>query len=846
MYTHLFTQLTAQKRAAINAYQYHRQPLHFFRRYSKALDEVLTTLFEELFSGSHGCLLALGGYGRGEMYPHSDIDLALVFPHELSASEQEKVEQWVQILWDANLSPALKSGSLKQLASAARHDLTTDTAFLEARFLCGNATFAQTVIQTFNCQRDTVSFMESKLLEMQQRHAKQPSLTLEPNVKNCAGGLRDMHTILWLMRAQNLQLNFHSLISNRIITRTEAGLLRRCHRHLARIRMDLHITAQREEDRLIFDLQAKLARAQHKNSTRAEDGIERLMHGFYRTAKTVLQLNGILIPMLRGRVYSPYPRVIHDIDANYFQVGNKIAVKDIQLFERQPEHIFTIIESLQNRRDLNGIAPKTLRAWWAALRHINAAFYQNPVNRARFLGFFQTGTGLTHIMRFLNIYGVLSRYLPQWHKIVGLLQHDLFHIYPVDDHILTVLRNLRRLAMEEHSHELPTESTLMLNFDRKYVLYLAAMFHDIAKGRNGEHAQLGVQDALHFAHDHNLPEHDTQLLTFLVRHHLLLSQTAQKEDIHDPEVIARFCQYVNTPEKLTALYLLTVADIRGTNPKIWNSWKAQLLQTLFQAALAHLLSGSLKSENDLSARYRQATDFLTTQGYTPQAIRQLFNALGQAYFARHNSQLIMQQLPHIAAAPNEPHINVCATNHHDNLSILVYMPNAERLFTRLCRLFGQHHLNIVAARAFVTAHDFILDNFIVSLPENSDEADIQRIQAGLIRDLRPFIYKHIMPRHNKSYKPSRRARLLPIAPRVHIQHDDDEKGRYTLEIVAVNRPNLLADVTEVLARHNIRLHYAKIATLGERVEDSFLVFCPELDNASTEFTVKQDLLAAIG
>ncbi|MCG7657666.1 [protein-PII] uridylyltransferase [Wielerella bovis] len=838
--------LIQHKQHAIAQYRRNRRPFQFFRAYTHALDTLLQHMWHEHFGDTSPlCLLALGGYGRSEMYPHSDIDLAIVSPTDLSANEQQNIEQFVHILWDTQLAPAVKSGSLKDLATAAREDLSADTALLEARFIAGNTDFAQHALHIFRLQRDTVTFMESKLLEMQQRHAKQPSLTLEPNIKNCIGGLRDLHTIGWLVRAQNLYPDLNALIHNQVITPTEAHLLRRSHRQLAQLRIELHLAAHREEDRLIFDLQGNIAETNGWCQPNKQAGIERLMHNFYRAAKTVMQLNGILIPMLQGRVYSPLSRIRHEIDADYFQDGNQIAAYDLQLFARQPENLFRIIELWQNHSNINGIAPKTLRAWWAASRQMDATFYQNPINRARFLGFFQAASGLTHVLRFLNLYGVLARYLPEWHKIVGLLQHDLFHIYPVDDHILMVLNNVRRLALEEYSHELPAASTLMHGFAKPHMLYLAALFHDIAKGRNGDHAELGVADALRFAHDHQLSADDADLLAWLVREHLLMSQTAQKEDINDPEVVQRFCERVGNQEKLTALYLLTIADMRGTNPKIWNSWKAQLLESLFQAASAQL-SGSLKNENDIAARYRHAQECLTSLGYEARDIRRLFNALGEAYFSRHSTPTIVRQLPQIAAHPEQATALVQTMEDSHNLRALVYMPNRDRLFTRLCRLFSQHQLNIAAARAFVTAHDFILDNFIITLPEHSNEDDRKRIQTVLQTALQRFVQGDIPKFPASKAQASRRARLLPIAPIIRIQPDDEHKARYTIEVIAANRPYLLADLTEVFARHNIRLHYAKIATLDERAEDSFLVECADLNHATKQLTVQKELLAAIG
>nr|UOP05708.1 HD domain-containing protein [Conchiformibius kuhniae] len=638
------------------------------------------------------------------------------------------------MLWDTGLAPALKSGSIDELCTAARHDLTADTAFLEARFLCGNPDTARAFLHECARRRDTVSFIEGKLLEMDKRHTRRSALMLEPDIKNGAGGLRDIHTMMWLAKAQGLSADFHDMVRRGIITRAEAGLLIYGYKTLARLRIDLHLAANRAEERLRFDLQTRLGEGAGADTP--HEACERVMASFYRAAKTVLQLNGILIPMLRGRVYSALPRVVSDIDPDYYTVDNRLAVRDLGLFAKSPEHLFKILDIWQQRRDLAGIAPKTLRAWWSASHGIGSAFYTDPANRDRFIGWFKHGTGLTALLRHLNLYGVLSRYLPQWKPIVGLLQHDLFHIYPVDDHILTVVANVRRLAMEEHAHELPFASSLMRGFEPKYVLYAAALLHDIAKGRGGDHAVLGAQDASRFAADHRLPAGDAQLLAWLVREHLLMSQTAQKSDFADPAVLDKFCAAVHTPERLTALYLLTVADIRGTNPEIWNSWKAQLLSRLYSAALRRL-SGEAPPPDP---RTRAETE-LATHGIDSKTCRRLTNALGEAYFARHDQTEILWHLPLLAPDWERPcaHIRVLDG---ETLQVLVYMPDAPRLFTRLCRIFGTMGLDIVAARAYITAHAHILDTFTVRLPDNSTAADTPRLQHRLQTRLDGFVGGH--------------------------------------------------------------------------------------------------------
>lgn len=837
------TEFDQQKWLIIDDYLADRRPLKFFRDFTQLIDDTLQNLWQHHFADeTELCLLAVGGFGRGEMYPHSDIDLAIVSDEPLNDTQQNRIAQFVQTLWDWQLSPAVRSGSVAQLCESAQHDLTADTAFLEARYLSGSLHIAQRCLKNMTEQRDLVAFIEGKLLEMQQRHAKQNNTTLEPNIKTAAGGLRDIHTMMWLAKVQNLSGNFYHDYRNNVLNRVESGLLRNSHRNLAQIRIDLHLATGREEDKLTFDLQKTLA-ANLNIVAHNQLPSEKLMHQVYRSFKTIRQLNDIILPMLAGRVYSSVPRQIIDLDENYYAIGNKIAAKDLKLFEKQPEHLFILIEKLQQNRQLNGIAPKTLRHWWTASQLINADFYQNEHNRARFIQFFHTGEGLTSIMRLLNLYGILGRYLPQWNKIVGLLQHDLFHIYPVDDHILTVLRNVRRFAIDAHSHEMPFASGLMHTFEPKYVLYLAALFHDIAKGRNGDHAKLGVADAQQFAQHHHLPPEHADLLAWLVEEHLLMSQVAQKQDIYDPNVVEHFCKQVQTPTRLTALYLLTVADIRGTNPKIWNSWKAQLLERLFQAATQYF-SGSLKpSEQQAQSRQQQAHDLLS-QIAEPKQIKQLWQSLGNAYFVSHTPDMIDWHLPLIVANPEQAVANIMPL--HDNfIRILVYMPNADRLFTRLCRLFSQFDLDIVAARAFITERNYILDTFDVAFSERTLPEEYADIQAVLLAKLNKFI-KQPFEIENKFSMKSRRAKHQPLAPSLTIQPDDERQHWYTIDIMTTNRNALLADITEIFARYQVRLHHAKISTLDERVEDSFLVHAPQWhDNPLQQWAFQRDLLAQL-
>ena len=841
-YTH--QELLQRKSQIVAEYLHCRQASMFFKRYGAELDRCLGILWQESFVNRSMCLLATGGYGRQEMYPHSDLDLAIVCANELSPQDEQDIARFVQILWDIGLAPAAKIGSTVQLLQAAQEDLTSDTAFLEARFVCGNHKLAHEFVAGLSLQRDVAGFVEGKLLGQSQRHykARGAASQLEPNIKTCPGGLRDLHTMLWLAKAQGLRPHFPTLVHEGILTRAEAGLLMHSHKQLARMRIELHLVAGREEDRLIFDLQRQVAERLGYQDNESSIKSEQLMKQMYRATKTVKQLNGILLPMLKGRVFSSLPRIVYEIDDKYYQVGNAIAVRNVKLFKQQPHEIFNIVKVMQTHTDINQMAPRTLRAWWQAAQKIGPEFYADSENRKMFISMFRRGAGLTHILRFFNLYGMLGRYIRPWAKIVGLLQHDLFHIYPVDDHILMVVRNMRRLAIEAHSHELPFASGLMASFPYKTVLYLAALFHDIAKGRGGDHADLGVADAAKFAKDHFLTDYETDLLCWLVQDHLIMSTTSQKEDISDPEVVNRFCAHVKTRDRLIALYLLTVADVRGTNPKIWNDWKAGLLENLFQASLRTLSGLGSNQRITASRRQQAALTLLDDMGYNERQQRGLWNILGPSYWVRHEKQDILWHVSKLIGRENEAQTHIQIDTELKSLKVMVFMPNAPKLFAQLCAIFNQHQLDIAAARAYVTGHHFILDTFHLLLPEGREADEYPEIAALLQATLGHFILGQFIP-IPAPRSISRRIRHSHVAPRITLFEEDviKESDVYVLNIVTANRRGLLANIAKILSDMDIGLIHAHVMTLDERVEDTFLLKSARLADTKTQLQLKQAL-----
>lgn len=838
--------LHTKKAQIFTAYAQKRQPHIFFVAHTKLVRQTLSALWQQHFPDSPFALLALGGFGRGELYPYSDIDLAIVSTDTLNTTQNAQISKFIQTLWDYGLQPAAQIGSRQELLQVAHDDLSADTAFLEGNFICGDNRLAQSLLTGLNSQRDVIQFTDAKILEQEQRHLKTQASgsLLEPNIKTCPGGLRDVHTLIWLARAQGLNPNFNNLVKQRVLTEGEARLLLYSHKQLAKLRIDLHLAAKRAQEFFIFDLQTYIATQWALQDDEKQIKSEKLMQQLFHATKAVKQLNGILLPILRSRIYSSLPRVTTNIDDQFYSIGNLLAIKDKTLFAKQPSYIFKTFSILQTHRELNGIAPKTLRALWNQRKSINSKFIQSPVNRHRFIQFFIHGDNLTHTLRRLNLYGILGRYLPSFGKIVGLMQYDLFHIYPVDEHILMVVSNLRRFDIESYSHEFPKMFALMQTFEHKHILYLAALFHDIAKGRHGSHSVLGAVDAQVFAENHFLNSEETELLMWLVAEHLSFSYTAQKEDIHNPEVIDRFCEKIQTEERLVALYLLTVADIRGTNPKLWNSWRAALLESLFEFTLAQLRGNKIPLQTLKQERQKQALHLWDEAHASIEAQENLKSALGDAYFVRHQSEEILWHTQNILNKETQDIVSSRILNDTQTLQVMVYTADKPYLFARICQFLSMHNFNIVEAKIFTTANSFALDTFIL---QNTKQEITESIAQNLQKKLDKFLQQHhqnLVPKtQGKSLldRPSRRQRHFPIAPKITLTPEENDH-LYSLEIVAGDRQGLLAGITRVLAQFKVEILYAKISTLGERAEDRFLVQSSELEDAKTQLALKNALI----
>ena len=799
------------------------------REHARLVDGVLRDVWRSSGMPARAAVVAVGGYGRGQLFPHSDVDVLILLPEDEAARAQadpSAIQGFLATLWDIGLEVSHAVRTPAECLTEMAGDVTIRTSLLEHRFLAGDRALYRGFVRAFDAAMDPCAFYEAKALEQQQRHLKHhdAAYNLEPNVKENPGGLRDLQTVLWIARAAGLGRSWRELARAGLMTMAEARSVSRQERFIGALRVRLHYLSDRREDRLVFDLQSALARQVGYVDTPTRRASEQLVQRYYRAAKTVRQVNTILLQNLHARLF-PIPRNPIPIEGPFCSIDELLHVESEDLFDRHPSAMLDAFLLMERHPELKGMSARTLRALWRSRKRIDARFRRDPANRERFIALFREPRGITHELRRMNLYGILGAYLPPFGRIVGQMQHDLFHVYTVDEHILMVIRNLRRFTEAQHAHEYPLCSRLIADVPRKEVLYLAGLFHDIAKGRGGDHSTLGGRDALRFCREHGLSKHDANLVAWLVEQHLTMSSTAQKQDISDPDVVRAFAAKVGTEERLVLLYILTVADIRGTSPKVWNAWKAQLLEDLFHATRRVLAGGDASASvgDSLQQRQAEAQRLLRLYAVPEGSEGKLWRHLDTPYFQRHTAEEIAWHARNLywRADRPEPVVKARLSRTGAGLQVLVYLPDRPALFARMCGYFGRAGLSIVDAKVHTTGDGYALDTFAVQDAGGTTQTWRETI-ARIEHDLLEVVTATGPLEPPPSGRVPRQLRHFPLTPEIRIFPDD--KGlHYILEVVAGDRPGLLARIAYVLANANVNVASAKINTLGERAEDVFLI-----------------------
>jgi [protein-PII] uridylyltransferase len=807
------------------------------------------------YAGRHAgdlALIAVGGYGRGELHPCSDIDIMVLLPKGDSADWQADIERFLTLLWDIGLEVGHSVRTIDDCQRESLADISVATTLFEARLLAGPEALYAGMRRALAPDRLWASdeFFEAKIKEQTERHHRyfDTAYNLEPNVKSSPGGLRDLQTIGWVAKRHFGTDTLDELVAHGFLTGQELRKLKAGQNFLWKIRFGLHMLTNRREDRLLFDYQIKLAKLFGYEDASFTLAVEQLMQKYYRTVMDVSLLNEMLLQLFREAIVTQ-SGAAQPLNAR-FQIRNDyLEVTHAEVFERSPSALLELFVLLQHNPQLRGVRAETIRLIGTHVALIDEEFRQNPRHHRLFMEILCAPVGVTHELRRMNLYGVLGRYIPAFGRVVGRMQYDLFHAYTVDAHTLFVVSNLRRLAIPKFNDELPALSQIMQSLPRQELAYLAALFHDLAKGRGGDHSELGAVDAEAFCLEQGLGRYEARLVAWLVRNHLVLSVTAQKKDISDPEVIHEFARRVGDQAHLDYLYVLTVADVRGTNPKLWNAWKARLIEEFYERTKQALRRGlETPVDQDELIRETQASVRERLPGIAADRVERVFAQWTEAYFLRFTPEEIAWHttlLDARNAQDQAPLVAVRQLTERGGTAVLTYTPSRLHSFARTTAVLDQMGLNVVDARLIVSASGFSLETYVVLEDSGAiitDPIRIADIKAGLGRNLAladnaPSTVTRRAPRQ---------VRMFSTQTQVNFSLDT-RNNRTILELVAGDRPGLLSEVGKVFKAGHVEINGAKIMTVGERAEDVFYITDLEgkpLQDAACE-KVRESLIRAL-
>ena len=812
-------------------------------RCSAMADDVVRSAWARCLGEADGLdLLATGGYGRGELYPQSDIDLLVLAEPGLQQARQADIGRFFSLLWDAGLATSQAVRSEAQCVEAAREDITVLTALMECRVLAGDPGAVARLSAALSPEVlwPPKDYFAAKREEQRARHARfhDTAHNLEPSIKEGPGGLRDLQTVTWMgMRLYGVP-GLRALVPLGLLGEDECASLEREWRVLARLRFGLHLLANRREERLGFDYQKNLAAMLGLKDERRDNlAVEQMMQGFFRSAATVMRINDRLLQRFEEQLSGQEPAV--PLGDGFELRHGYLAMAEPARLGRGFGEVLALFEAWDAQPGARGLHSETARALGESLGAIAPYAEQPEAIRQRFMALMQSPQAVAALTRMARL-GVLARYLPAFGKVAGRMQYDLFHVYTVDQHTLTVLAHIDGFARKA-DERFGIAHEVWPRLRKPHLLLLAGLFHDIAKGRGGDHSELGAVDAREFAQAHALPEADADLLAWLVEQHLLMSTTAQRQDISDPAVVARFANKVADREHLDYLYLLTCADIAGTSPKLWNAWKDRLLADLYAAtrfALRRGLENPVHATEIMAETRAAALERLLGEGLSREEVERIWAAYPDVGFLRYRPEQIAWQTQGIAASGGADTLVLARPHLQDGgLEVFVRTPDRDGLFAALVATFDRLGLNVLEARVLNSSDGFALDNFqlIAPLGRAPEPSAVEGALRNALRD-------------PARVKPPRRAaprQLRHFRVPVKVDFDASADGRRTrMSLVCTDQPGLLAGVAQVLRRFRLRVHDARIATFGEKVEDFFLL-TDERDQPVGDQALLDELRAAI-
>jgi len=800
---------------------------------ARVVDVVLRSAWR-LHVGAHSSevnLIAVGGYGRGELHPCSDIDVLILLPKSAVTEAEAGIERFLAFLWDIGLEVGHAVRTIDDCQRESAADVSVATTFIEARLLSGPDHLFQSMRRALAQDKvwSSQAFFEAKVAEQQARHHRyhDTGYNLEPNVKASPGGLRDIQTIGWVAKRHFGADTLDELIGHGFLTAAELRKLRQAQAFLWKVRFALHTLTGRREDRLLFDHQIRIAKMFGYEDATYTLAVEQFMQRYYRTVMDVSLLNEMLLQLFREAILNDGGSTIVPLNPR-FQVRNDyLEVTHDDTFVRNPSALLELFRLMQENPEVRGVRATTIRLLGRHLWLIDEEFRQNPRHHRLFLELLRAPAGVTHELRRMNLYGVLGRYIPAFGRVVGRMQYDLFHAYTVDAHILFVLRNLRRLVLPRFEHELPDMSRLMATVQRPELVYLAALFHDIAKGRGGDHSELGAVDAEAFCLEQGLSRYDARLVAWLVRNHLLFSVTAQKKDISDPKVIQEFARTVGDQAHLDYLYLLTVADVRGTNPKLWNSWKSSLFHDFYERVRRALRRGieSPVDRDELVAETKaHALELLAREQVPPERAASIWARLNDIYFLRYTPAEVAWHTKLLAdTEPEDVSLLVAVRTavERGGNAVLTCGPHRQENFARTTALLDQMGLNIVDARITPLDGGLGIDTYLVLEDTGLPIADRPRA-LQIEQQLRRVLLSAEAELPVVTRRAPRQVRMFSTPTQITFT-EDALQNRTVLEIIAGDRPGLLSEIGKVFLAEQIDVNTAKIMTIGERAEDVFYI-----------------------
>ena len=798
------------------------------------VDRLLVTLFQHVFATIKQpiSLTAVGGYGRGELHPHSDIDLMLLLKEKENEETKDAIEKYLTLLWDSRLEIGHSVRTLEECVTEATNDITVATNIMESRLLTGDESLFNQMKQMTGPDKiwDNQSYFQAKLDEQVQRSGKynDTAYGLEPNIKESRGGLRDIQMIGWVAKRHFGATHMQDLVDKKFLQQYELDALLKGQHLLWRIRCSLHYLAGRREDRLLFDYQRDLAREfgfEDIKDDKTNQAVEQFMQQYYRTVMELERLNEMLLQLFRQAILYNNENNEVNIINDAFQVRHGyIEARHDKVFINEPTDLLDIFYIMQQRPDIQGVRAETIRLIREHRYLINDEFRSSTKAKKLFVKIMSQSRGVTHELRRMNRYGILAAYIPAFDSIVGRMQYDLFHAYTVDQHTLFVLRNMRRLSVPEFCHEMPLASGIFHHLKNPELLYLAGLFHDIAKGRQGDHAVLGAEDALEFCINHDLHPDNAELVSWLVRNHLNMSMTAQRKDISDSDVIKEFAESVRTLSNLDYLYLLTISDIRGTNPEQWNSWKDKLLIELYNktAALLHKgLDTQSDSVENIQLNKTDALRILDLKGLGSPHIHKLWSNFTDQYFLRHTPDEIVWHTQYISEDGGriDPLAKTRINTKTDSLELFVYTKSKDYIFANIVSVIGQLSMEVVSAQIINCKNGYALETFKI-ISDNYTLEGLERAALEMI----PKLIERLSGDNDEL------SEIVWSLPRTHkyfdiptlIEFEDNKKAdSIRIHIDTVDRPGLLATIAQTFIECDIRILSAKISTAGEKALDYF-------------------------